>query len=412
MSAEMMFAARKGLFLVAAAASIAVVSLFPETARSQGVRLRHDRPIAIHGPAGSSRWAHIDVPRGADYFEVQTHGGAGNLTLRVRHAGHPWRPASMNPGNNETVCVHNPAPGRWQILVQGVTAYGAGARLVARYNVPRGPGAGDMIARAAPAIIGGLCELAASRGGGDDDDDDDDRYRDRYRDRDDRLDARGIRLTTLRSGRRVDDLCGGRRCTDFFRVEVPRNARGVAFLTRGGRGNCRLLVSREALPTVADNDHASSRDGTVQAVTISRPVSGTYYARLVGDPAFEDVSLAAVIEDTNRRLRPAPDRLEPDPPTAAADRIRIIGPAADATVAPGGTYLVRWDAAADIRTVVIEVSWDTGRTWNRLAVLPASSGSVSWRVPLDQAASGNVILRISDRGGCESAARILAFAGR
>jgi hypothetical protein len=121
-------------------------------------------------------------------------------------------------------------------------------------------------------------------------------------------------------------------------------------------------------------------------------------------------------DDDNDRDRYHDSRREDVPvldTAPVASRLTITSPASGASLVAGRTYPVRWQAPADMRYAAIEVSWNTGRTWNRIATVPARTPGFVWHVATDQTASGLVIIRIvdADNPGITSA-RALAFSRR
>jgi len=117
--------------------------------------------------------------------------------------------------------------------------------------------------------------------------------------------------------------------------------------------------------------------------------------------------------DRNRdRDRDEDERIVVDT-APVADRLAVTSPRSGASLVAGRTYPVRWQAPARMRHVVLEVSWNTGRTWNRIATVPARTPGFVWHVAADQRAAGLVILRVSDADNpANSSAKALAFSRR
>ncbi len=446
--------------------------------------LANGQVVIVH--VNSQWW--IDVPNNARRLVIQLTGGWGNANIyarRVPPVGPPtvW---STQPGNNERIDVPNPQAGRWRIWVVGVGAFG-NASLDARFWLR--PSLTGVAVRAAPSIINGITRALADRRRDDDEDDEDDE-----RPRGRRAVVRPVPIETLHSGRWVTGLGGVGDCRACYRIVVPRNAPALTVVTRGGRGNCVLLVRRRKLPMGARYDRYSGGEGTAQRIVIQRPVSGVYYIRLVGDPEFHGVSLRA---DFERAVAPAENaqaaglldgvqetgldgaarsrryfrirfprgaptmvfttrggrgscglfvrrnslptaqeydhrsvadgteqtiRLRRALPgtyyvmlatrrgyrdvtllvrtagTGPAGPIAILTPSGREPVAVGRAHRVTW-RAGDVRAVNIEVSWNAGRNWQRLASLPAETPGFLWYVPPDQAfRRDGVLLRISETG--------------
>ncbi|MDC7807634.1 PKD domain-containing protein [Luteimonas sp BLCC-B24] len=92
----------------------------------------------IAGAAGASVLYRLDVEAGASGpLMILTSGGSGNVTVHVSVDEAPtldtYDYRSARPGNNESIRVDTPRPGRYYVLVVGETAF-SGVTLQARHN--------------------------------------------------------------------------------------------------------------------------------------------------------------------------------------------------------------------------------------------------------------------------------------
>lgn len=67
----------------------------------------------------------------------------------------------------------------------------------------------------------------------------------------------------------------------------------LSVLTYGGTGNVSVYVAQGRVPTATDNDAKSSRPGNTETVRVAKPVAGTYYVKVVGEAAFNGVTILA-----------------------------------------------------------------------------------------------------------------------
>lgn len=67
----------------------------------------------------------------------------------------------------------------------------------------------------------------------------------------------------------------------------------LRFMTYGGTGNVAVYVKYNAVPTVDSHDFTSNRAGNAEVIRIAQPKTGTYYIKLVGAGAFNNVTVQA-----------------------------------------------------------------------------------------------------------------------
>lgn len=64
-------------------------------------------------------------------------------------------------------------------------------------------------------------------------------------------------------------------------------------ITYGGTGNASVYIAQGREPSASDNDGKSTRPGTSETVRVNKPVAGTYYIKVVGEAAYNGVSILA-----------------------------------------------------------------------------------------------------------------------
>jgi serine protease len=65
----------------------------------------------------------------------------------------------------------------------------------------------------------------------------------------------------------------------------------LTIMTYAGSGNVSLYVKHAAEPSSTVHDHASTRAGNSETITINAPIAGTYYIKLSG--TYSGVSVTA-----------------------------------------------------------------------------------------------------------------------
>lgn len=336
----------------------------------------------------------IDVPNHTQRLVITLSGGWGNGNLYAKRnppAVGVWTHHSTHPTNHDRIEIHNPQPGRWWVLVFGAGAY-HNATLVADYHVQNNGGILHAASTFGP-ILGEALGHLANRPHHDDDDDDDR----------DEPDPQEVKLIPLKSGVQVKGLRSRDDRIDYYRMEVPSGTMRVSFESSGGKGECVLIVRRDNLPTLEENDYCSAEPGTCQVVTIDTPRDGVYYARLVEATRFKGVSLTAT-------CRKAPPRKVSVP---GARRILLVSPREASTVAAGEVVDITWIAPARVKTVMIEVSSDGGASWSLVASLPAEAPKFVWFVSRETIGdAGSLLLRVCDQADPSNAkVRRLAASG-
>src|SRR5690606_20852834 len=67
----------------------------------------------------------------------------------------------------------------------------------------------------------------------------------------------------------------------------------LSVITYGGTGNVSVYIAQGREPSASDNDGKSTRPGTSETVRVNKPVAGTYYIKVVGEAAYNGVSILA-----------------------------------------------------------------------------------------------------------------------
>ena len=75
-----------------------------------------------------------------------------------------------------------------------------------------------------------------------------------------------------------------------FQAEAGKQ---LSVLTYGGTGNVSVYLAQGRVPTATDNDAKSTRPGNTETVRVAKPVAGTYYVKVVGEAAFNGVTILA-----------------------------------------------------------------------------------------------------------------------
>jgi len=195
---------------------------------------------------------------------------------------------------------------------------------------------------------------------------------------------------SLQSGQTIAGLSGAAGTRRYFQVDIPAGTAALTVSTAGGRGDCDLYLSREALPEPKSYQYASTGSHTGETVTLRKPMPGTWHVLVSGYGRFDGVALTATVTLGRSPGHPGRPR-GPDRP------IRLIGPPAGATLTAGESYWLQWTPSGRMRRIRVLQSFDGGATWSDIAprsTAPASAGRLAWTVP-----------RVFGRGGT-AAARI------
>jgi hypothetical protein len=193
----------------------------------------------------------------------------------------------------------------------------------------------------------------------------------------------------LQNGHTVTALAGSPGMRQYFQIDIRPGTGRLTVGTTGGAGDCDLYLSRGALPEPKSYQYVSNGNGANEAITISGPAPGTWYALVYGYGRFGGVSLTAAWS-IGQPHRPRP---VPIPQTW----IRITGPAAGGVLTAGESYWVQWTTSGHSRRIRVLQSFDDGRTWTDIAprsTALASAGRLIWTVPFVHGRTGPATARI------------------
>ena len=107
----------------------------------------------------------------------------------------------------------------------------------------------------------------------------------------DPTDPTGPVATALTNGVALGGQSGAVDGEKLYVIDVPAGARALTMRTSGGTGDVSLLVKVGAEPTLANKDFSSIRPGNAESVSVSRPVAGKYYIKVIGVKAFSGVTV-------------------------------------------------------------------------------------------------------------------------
>ncbi|MGB2820054.1 MAG: PPC domain-containing protein, partial [Phycisphaerae bacterium] len=163
----------------------------------------------------------------------------------------------------------------------------------------------------------------------------------------------------LQNGHTVTALAGSPGMRQYFQIDIRPGTRRLTVGTTGSAGDCDLYLSRGVLPEPKSYQYVSNGNGADEAITISGPAPGTWYALVYGYGRFGGVSLTAswsIGQPDRPRPIPLPHRW-----------IRITSPAAGGVLTAGESYWVHWTTSGHSRRIRVLQSFDDGRTWTDIA---------------------------------------------
>lgn len=109
----------------------------------------------------------------------------------------------------------------------------------------------------------------------------------------------------------VTGLSGTAGSEDLYAIEVPEGVTGLLNITtHGGSGNVSLYVSLDEEPQADASDWSSTRPGNTETVRINNPSAGVYYIKLVGERAYNNVTVQARFEAPDNGGEPEPGGAE------------------------------------------------------------------------------------------------------
>lgn len=97
----------------------------------------------------------------------------------------------------------------------------------------------------------------------------------------------------LVNGETVAGLNGTAAQKRVYRIDVPAGARNLRIISFGGTGEVSLYAKLGSIPDATQYDLRSTRPGNNEAIATTLPQAGTWFITLVGERAFERVSIRA-----------------------------------------------------------------------------------------------------------------------
>lgn len=98
--------------------------------------------------------------------------------------------------------------------------------------------------------------------------------------------------TPLTNKAAVGGLNGAAGSSKLYSFEAVAGKQ-LSVITYGGTGNVSVYIAQGREPSASDNDGKSTRPGTSETVRVNKPVAGTYYIKVVGEAAYNGVSILA-----------------------------------------------------------------------------------------------------------------------
>jgi uncharacterized protein (TIGR03437 family) len=201
--------------------------------------------VNIEGPRDAAGYFNVTVPANTPILQFTIRGGTGDVDLDV------FDPDGINyfsfqDGNNETISIPTPKPGRWRIAVDGFLSF-TGAALTAAAVVP----------------------------------------------------------TPVEANTEVTGLRGVTSSEVFYRFTVPAGATALAVRTSGGVGDVDLYL-RPGLPATCQGSAVvfepcprdvlfSENDGNSEIIRVSSPAPGDWYIALTAYDAYSGVTLSTEV---------------------------------------------------------------------------------------------------------------------
>lgn len=98
--------------------------------------------------------------------------------------------------------------------------------------------------------------------------------------------------TPLTNKTAVGDLSGAAGSSRLYSFEAAAGKQ-FSVITYGGTGNVSVYIAQGREPSASDNDGKSTRPGTSETVRVNKPAAATYYIKVVGEAAYNGVSILA-----------------------------------------------------------------------------------------------------------------------
>lgn len=299
---------------------------------------------ALAGSPDVSQLFQIVIPPDVQRLTFTTRRGSGDCDIYARHNAHPSEDTndgvSTSSGADEQIIIHQPAAGRWYLLLSGFTAFDH-VRLSAEYRLKPGavaaplllpaPGVFSEVARVhvtsptknailryttddTPATATSpvftrpltfsastLLRVRAFGKAGAMSEEVEGYYRI----------LPGGAITQLISGQPIFHRAGARHSEQLFQITLPPAQKFLRIRSEGGPGNTELFLRFGAIPTTELFDQSNNGRGNRAAFDIADPASGDWFVLLRGREKFSDVSLLAAARPDEPDLIVWRDSIDP-----------------------------------------------------------------------------------------------------
>jgi large repetitive protein len=330
------------VMLVGRAAYTGVTLLGDYSVASTVRTLSNGVPVtALTGADGSETLFQIVVPSGQTSLEIKITGGSGDCDLYVKRDAAPtlssfdYRP--FLPGNEETVLIPNPTAGTWFVMLNGYDAY-SGLTLTATYS---------------------------GSGGGDTD------------------------VTILTNGVAVTGLTGAVGNMQYFKIAVPADQNQISFVMSGGTGDADMYIRAGSKPTETQYDYRPFNGGNSESISISNPVTGTWYVMLMGRAAYSGVTLKVTYVGPPAGVVDLVNGVPVTNLTGAQDSLRYFR-----IVVPSGQdylHIATSGGTGDADMYVRKGALPTQTNWDYVSDLPGNTETIDISHPA--AASWYILIR-------------------
>lgn len=101
-------------------------------------------------------------------------------------------------------------------------------------------------------------------------------------------------IPELSSGVVLSGVNGAAGQSSLYMLDVPEGTKSLNLRTVGGRGDVSLYASEGVKPDADTAQYRSTRPGNAEVIIVNNPRPGTWYLRVVGETAFNEVGVLAI----------------------------------------------------------------------------------------------------------------------
>lgn len=101
-------------------------------------------------------------------------------------------------------------------------------------------------------------------------------------------------IPELSSGVVLGGVNGAAGQSSLYVLDVPEGTKSLNLRTVGGRGDVSLYASVGVKPDADNAQYRSTRPGNAEVIIVNNPRPGTWYLRVVGETAFNEVGVLAI----------------------------------------------------------------------------------------------------------------------